>query len=222
MERIYIYGSIGWDIDAQYMRLALEESEGDIELRINSGGGDVFEGQAIYSLLEDYRKRNSARIIVHVDALAASIASIIAMAGDEIIMSDGAMLMIHQPWTPESAGNAAELRETAEVLDKVAETLVTIYENRTGLDRSTIVSLMDEETWLTASEAISFGFADTLASESDVTAASIKMFNYTNAPNWIAAIDEQVKAPEKQAKARRSIAAARLALSRCCNKPLNH
>ena len=188
MERIYIYGSIGWDIDAQYMRLALEEAEGDIELRINSGGGDVFEGQAIYSLLEDYRKRNSARIIVHVDALAASIASIIAMAGDEIIMSDGALLMIHQPWTPESAGNAAELRETAEVLDKVAETLVTICGNRTALDCSTLVSLIDGEAWLTAGAALRFGFADTLASESDVTAASIKRFNNVNARTWKAEI----------------------------------
>lgn len=221
MDRIFIYGSIGWDIDAQYMRTALEDATEDIELRINSGGGDVFEGQAIYSLLDDYRKRNSARITVHVDALAASIASVIAMVGDEIIISDGGMMMIHQPWTPESAGNAAELRETAKVLDKVAETIATIYENRTGLDRSTIISLMDEETWLTASEAISLGFATQLASESEVAAASIQMFNYINAPRCLYTDSTKAPEPQTQTKARRSIAAARLALSRCCNKSTN-
>ena len=217
MERLYIYGSIGWDVDAHYMRLALEEITGDIELRINSGGGDVFEGQAIYSLLEDYKRRNNARVVVHIDALAASIASIIAMAGDEIVISDGGMMMIHQPWTPESAGNASELRETADVLDKGSATLVSIYVNRTGLEPDTIVSLMDEETWLTASEAITLGFADTLASASEVTAASIQLFNYVNAPAWLADVEPVVPGNDS-AKPRLSVAKARLAHLRSCNK----
>tara|TARA_R100000808_G_scaffold8467_1_gene23989 strand:- start:2423 stop:3094 length:672 start_codon:yes stop_codon:yes gene_type:complete len=219
MERLYLYGSIGWDIDAEFVRLALEESDGDIEVRINSGGGDVFEGQTIYSLLDDHKTRHNARVIVHVDALAASIASIIAMAGDEIIMSDGALMMIHNPWTPGAGGSADELRKTADVLDKIGETLVTVYENRTGLDRETIMSLMDDETWLTASEAINLGFADVMASDSNVTAASIAAFNYANAPKWLVDIPETPVAETTESqKAKRSIAAAKLALSRCCNK----
>ncbi len=129
----------------------------DLTVRINSGGGDVFAGQAIYSLLRSH----PARVTVRVDGLAASIASIIAMAGDEVIMPANAMMMVHNPWIF-AMGNADELRTMADTLDTIRESLLAVYEAKTGLDRDTLTSIMDKETWLTAADAKSYGFADTL------------------------------------------------------------
>ena len=92
--KLYVYGQIGYEVSADYMRLALDEAtDGDLELRINSGGGDVFEGQAIYSLLESWKTTTGGRVIVYVDGIAASVASVIAMAGSEIHMSSNALMM---------------------------------------------------------------------------------------------------------------------------------
>ena len=222
MSRIYVYGTIGYDVDAEYMRLALEDAQGDIELRINSGGGDVFDGQAIFSLLEDYKKLTGSKITVVVDALAASIASVIAMAGDEVLMASNSLMMIHNPWTPQATGESKDLRDTADVLDKVRETILTVYEGRTGIDRDMLGDMMDEETWLSAAEAISFGFADSVIEPSEAPVACIKAFNYVNAPEWIAAGEvafiDQAPKEDKQAPVNRSIAEQKIKLSRCCNK----
>lgn len=128
---------------------------GEINVRINSGGGDVFAGQAIHSML----KRHAANVTVYIDGLAASIASIIAMAGDTVIMPKGAMMMVHNPWTC-AWGDSEELRKSADTLDKVRESLISVYEDKTGMSRDDITALMDEETWLTAEEAVEKGFAD--------------------------------------------------------------
>ncbi len=222
MSRIYVYGTIGYDVDAEYMRLALEDAQGDIELRINSGGGDVFDGQAIFSLLEDYKKRTGSKITVVVDALAASIASVIAMAGDEVLMSSNALMMIHNPWTPQATGESKDLRDTADVLDKVRETILTVYEGRTGIDKDMLGDMMDEETWLSAAEAIGLGFADAVIEPSEAPVASIKAFNYVNAPQWIVSAEgkfmDQVTPQQKAAAVKRSIAEQKIRLSRCCNK----
>ena len=85
MSKLYIYGTVGYDIDADYVRVALDEAEGELELRINSGGGDVFEGNSIYALLNSWKNREGNRLTIYVDGLAASIASVIAMAGTECI-----------------------------------------------------------------------------------------------------------------------------------------
>ena len=130
--KIYLYGTVGYDIDANYVRLALDEADGDLELRINSGGGDVFEGQAIYSLLESWKATTGNRVIVYIDGIAASVASVIAMAGSEIHMSSNALMMIHNPWTPSAVGGSDDLRDLANVLDKIRETIVTVYETRSG------------------------------------------------------------------------------------------
>ena len=107
LNKFYLYGTVGYDVDADFTRLALDSyPEGDLEVRINSGGGDVFEGQAIYSLLESWKTTTGGRVIVYIDGIAASVASVIAMAGSEIHMSSNALMMIHNPWTPAAVGGS--------------------------------------------------------------------------------------------------------------------
>lgn len=127
----------------------------EIRVFINSDGGDVFAGQAIYSML----KRHKAKITVHVDGLAASIASVIAMAGDTVYMPKNAMMMIHNPWTI-AFGTADDFRKLAEDMDKIRESLIVAYQDKSGQDREKIIEMMDAETWMTAEEAVELGFAD--------------------------------------------------------------
>ncbi|WP_147565138.1 head maturation protease, ClpP-related [Clostridium tyrobutyricum] len=145
------------------------DSLGDIKtlnVYINSGGGDVFAGQAIYSML----KRDDATVNVYIDGLAASIASIIAMAGDNVKMPKNAMLMVHNPWSF-GMGNANDFRKLADDLDKVRESMISVYEDKTGMEKESIVELLDAETWMTAEEALEFGFADEIEEEKQVAAS---------------------------------------------------
>ena len=219
MSKLYLYGTIGYDIDADYVRLALDDTDGELELRINSGGGDVFEGNSIYALLNSWKRQPENRLTIYVDGLAASIASVIAMSGDEVLMSANSLMMIHNAWTPAAAGDSKDLRETANVLDKVNDTIRTVYEERTGLDRETITSLMDEETWFSAPEAVNYGFADRIVSASEEPVASIKAFNYVNAPDWIKTATPEEQSNE-QTSSGMSIAEAKLKFVRCCNYKL--
>lgn len=127
----------------------------NIRVRINSNGGEVFTGIAIHNALRDH----PAKIDVYVEGIAASIASVIAMAGDTITMGSGAMLMIHNPMTV-ALGNAEDMRKTAGMLDQVGEALTDIYEKRTGLKRQDIKDMLAAETFMTAAEAVRLGFAD--------------------------------------------------------------
>lgn len=219
MATLYAFGTIGYDIDADWMRIALDDSSGHIDLRINSGGGDVFEGNAMYSLLESYKAKEGNSVDVYVDGIAASIASVIAMAGDNVYMSANALMMVHNPWTPAAAGSSNDLRDMASVLDKIRETIVTVYEAKTGMDRETLGAMMDEETWFSATEAVTYGFADKLIEPSEEPVACIKAYNYVNAPDWLKMIelqDDSKGVPEKFT--RRNLAKAKLAVNRCCNK----
>lgn len=126
-----------------------------ILLRINSNGGDVFEGLAIYNRLREH----AAGVEVRVDGIAASMASVIAMAGAPVKMAEGAFLMLHNPGGL-VMGNAEDMRETAELLDKVRGSLVTAYERKSGLSAAKICDMLDKETWLTAAEAKALGFVD--------------------------------------------------------------
>lgn len=153
-------------IDAELKALGPMDT---LNVRINSGGGSVFAGQAIYSIL----KRCDAKAkVAYIDGLAASIASIIPMACDKIVMPGNAMMMIHKPWAGAS-GDAETLRQMAEVLDKVEGTLVDAYESKTGLDRQEIADMLAAETWMTAKEAKDKGFIDEIEQDMQV-AASIK------------------------------------------------
>ena len=159
------------DTSAAGFRDALKDL-GDVKtinLHINSPGGSVFEGIAIYNML----KQNKAHVNVYVDGLAASIASVIAMSGDAIFIPSNSMLMIHNPWTM-AVGNASELRKQADDLDKITESSIQTYLNQAGdkLDEETLRQLMDDETWLTAKEAVDYGLA-TEVIEANKAAASI-------------------------------------------------
>jgi ATP-dependent Clp protease protease subunit len=132
--------------------------------------------------METALREHSARVVVHIDALAASAASFLAMAGDEIVMSKGAMMMIHKAWTW-TWGNADELKATAALLDKIDGTLVETYADRSSTSADDIRAWMAAETWFTAQEAIDAGLADKLA-ESEPTAAQARwnLSAYSHAP----------------------------------------
>jgi ATP-dependent protease ClpP protease subunit len=136
-----------------------------IHLRINSPGGSVIEGTAIYNAL----RRHEGGLTVHIDAMAASMASVIAMAGSPVFMADNALLMIHNPWTV-SMGESKDLRKEADLLDKLKVNLRNAYVRKTGINAEEIAQMMDEETWLDAVEAVALGFADAI--EEGVAAAA--------------------------------------------------
>ena len=138
----------------------------ELSVRINSGGGDVFAGQTIYSLL----KAHKAKVTVYIDGLAASIASVIAMSGDPVVMPKNAMMMIHNPWTW-AAGNAQDFRKLADDLDKIRESMIAVYEDKSGMEKEKIIELLDAETWLTAKEAKEYGFVDEVSPSQAAAAA---------------------------------------------------
>jgi HK97 family phage major capsid protein/ATP-dependent Clp endopeptidase proteolytic subunit ClpP len=149
-----------------------------ITLRINSPGGDVFDGNTIYNIL----KQHKASVVVYIDGLAASIASIIAMAGDEIFIADNAMVMVHNPSTF-AVGYADDLRKTADLLDKIAGSIVVTYVKRTGQDEAKIKELMANETWMSAQEALQNGFADQIVDAVPAAAHfDLSKFQYRNHP----------------------------------------
>jgi ATP-dependent protease ClpP protease subunit len=166
---ISIYDNIGgFGVTANDFIAALKNL-GDVEtinLRIASGGGSIVEGNTIYNAL----KRHSAKIITHVDSLAASMASVIAMAGDEVRMAENALLMIHNPWTM-SIGGADQLRKDADLLDKMESNIRTSYA-RSNLSAEELDAAMEAETYYTAAEALEAGFIDAIDG-ANLAAASI-------------------------------------------------
>ena len=148
-----------------------------INLRINSPGGDVFDGLAIYNQL----KSHPARKVVDVDGLAASIASIVAMAGDEIRMASNAMMMIHNPHGM-AIGDSVEMNRVAALLNQVKGNLVETYAARTGNARAQLETWMDDETWLTAESAVQYGFSDAMTQEQRVSASFGLLSRYRHVP----------------------------------------
>jgi ATP-dependent Clp endopeptidase proteolytic subunit ClpP len=145
----------GDEVTPAAFREELKNHSGDLTVRINSPGGDVYAGLSIYNALVEH----DGKVTVKVDGIAASIASLVAMAGDTIVMNPGAMMMVHKPWTV-AMGNADDMKEAAEYLEKVGSSLAPIYAERTGKTEDEINVLLDAETWMTASEAVELGFAD--------------------------------------------------------------
>jgi ATP-dependent protease ClpP protease subunit len=164
---ILVYGVVGDSCDgleASWLVERISHAPDDITVRINSLGGLVFDGFAIFNAL----KQSPRRVIVHIDGVAGSIASIIAMAGDEIIMAENAVMMIHKP-SDGTYGVATELRSTADRLDMLQAQLVNIYAQRTGMSADELNPLLDAETWLTAAEALDLNFIDSIAGASTAT-----------------------------------------------------
>jgi len=166
---ISIYDQIGgWGVTANDFIAQLKEL-GDVDtinLRIASGGGSIVEGNTIFNAL----KRHSAKVVTHVDSLAASMASVIAMAGDEVHMAANALLMIHNPWTM-SMGGAEQLRKDADLLDKMEANIRTSY-GRSNLSAEELDAAMEAETYYTAEEALEAGFIDSIG-DANLAAASI-------------------------------------------------
>lgn len=164
---LYIYGTIGEDwygegITAKSVRDQLDKiTASEITVRINSGGGSVFDGIAIMNLL----KSHPARIKVLVDGYAASAASVIAMAGDEIIMPSNTMMMIHRPWTF-AYGNVDELMEVCDSLEKIGEATRQSYMDRFTGDAEAFNEIYNKESYLTAEECLAYGLCDKVTSES--------------------------------------------------------
>ena len=143
------------DITPQLFREELNAGSGDITVWINSPGGDCVAAAQIYNMLMDYR----GSVTVKIDGIAASAASVIAMAGTKVLVSPVSMLMIHNPATIAS-GDAAEMQKAIAMLDEVKESIINAYEIKTGMSRAKLSHLMDAETWMDAHTAIDLGFAD--------------------------------------------------------------
>lgn len=175
---IILYASIGesfWgdSISAKQFSdelKALPETVNEITVRINSPGGDVFDGITIYNRL----KQHKAKIIVHIDGLCASIASIIALAADdgEIHIGEGALYMIHLPWTW-GMGNRMDFDNISQRLTDIEDQMISIYKKKCGLDRTEIKAMLEAETWLDSDQAIEKGFVDKKTEESVEIAASV-------------------------------------------------
>ena len=167
-----------------------------IDVYINSYGGEVAEGVAIYNAL----KRHKAKIRTICDGFACSIASVIFMAGDERIMNEASMLMIHNAWSCAS-GNAAELRKQADDLEKITTLSIEVYKANSNLTQEEIVKLMDAETWILPSEAIEYGFATSIAKAEKGSAsqnAMKQLFNIVKAHRENQSADDETleKKPE--------------------------
>jgi ATP-dependent Clp protease protease subunit len=138
----------------------------ELNVYINSPGGDVFAGQTIYSIL----KRKKCAVNVYIDGLAASAASVIAMVGradgNTLNMPKNAMLMIHNPWSI-AWGYASDMRQMADTLDKIRDSIVAVYKDGSNLEEKDIIELMDAETWMTAQDALDYGFIDHIEEHSE-------------------------------------------------------
>lgn len=192
---VFIYDVIGGhDINAKQFVEDLNNLTADvIHLRINSAGGSVIDGNAIFNALT----RHSAKVIAHVDGLAASMASVLAMSGDEIHMADNALIMIHNPWTV-SIGDADELRADADLLEKMSDSILNAY-SRSQYEKKELQDLMNKETWFTAQEALDAGLIDHI--ESGLRAAACDITQMAVSSNLSVPADKQIASLSKQLEA---------------------
>jgi ATP-dependent Clp protease protease subunit len=178
-ERILeLYGTIAeesWfddDVTPKLFNEELNSGSGDITVWINSPGGDCVAAAQIYNMLTDYK----GNVTVKIDGIAASAASVIAMAGNKVLMSPVSMMMIHNPATF-AFGDHAEMQKAMAMLDEVKESIINAYVIKTGLSRSKLSHLMDAETWMNANMAIELGFADDMITKNEQEKESIEGLN---------------------------------------------
>lgn len=207
-----LYGDVGfYDIDASDFGQALAR-HADAEsftVRINSYGGDVFEGVAIYERLRGLNKRKT----VMIDGVAASAASLIAMGGDEIIIAESAFMMIHRAWGV-AVGDGDEVRRLAALLDKIDSTLISAYAKRTGQDEGAVRSAVEAETWYTSDEAIAFGLADKKSDDSaEPSASASSQFRQSKAAKKMPGIPAAAKGGRLRAQAESKITRMEMNLS---------
>jgi len=158
---LYLDGAIaeetwfGDEVTPKQFKAELLNGEGDITVWINSPGGDVFAATQIYNMLMDYK----GKVTVKIDGIAASAASVIAMAGEEVLISPAGLIMIHNPMTI-AFGDAEEMERAISMLSEIKESIINAYELKTGLSRARLSHFMDAETWFNAKKAVELGFAD--------------------------------------------------------------
>jgi len=164
---VYIFDEIGtFGLTAQsFIEEIKSYKDTPMSLHINCVGGDVFEGMAIYNVL----KKRTARTTVYIEGIAASMGSVIALAGDEVVMAENSLFMIHNAWGG-AMGEATEIRKTAALLDKISGEIADIYTKKTNLPYNRVKEMMDEETWLSADEAFNLGFIDSISDAIKVAA----------------------------------------------------
>ena len=181
--RINIYEPIGgwFGIEAEQFANDLNAITAPvIHLHINSPGGDVFDGRAMATNI----RQHPSKVIAHIDGLAASAATYVALAANEVEIADGAFFMIHNAWTI-ALGNAADMRDTAELLDKVDGSISADYQRKTGAGADQIADWMAAETWFTAAEALEHGFVDRIAEDAESAPENASHWNlaaYANTP----------------------------------------
>jgi len=181
---LWIYDEIGedfWGEGTSAKTFCRELAALDVEriaLHINSPGGAVFDGQAIYNAL----RAHPATITTYIDGVAASIASVVALAGERVVMAENALFMIHEPYVG-VIGTADELRNMAGLLDKISDSILAVYEAKTGAERETLVAAMAAETWYSAAEALEAGFVDEVAEPIRAAASfDLSAFRYRHVP----------------------------------------
>ena len=155
------------DVTPALFKSELLSGSGNITVWINSPGGDCFAAAQIYNMLTDYK----GKVTVKIDGLAASAASVIAMAGDEVLVSPVSMIMIHNPATI-AMGDHTEMQKAIEMLDGVKDSIINAYQQKTGLSRNKLSKLMDEETWMDANKAVELHFADGMITRTEASEAA--------------------------------------------------
>jgi ATP-dependent protease ClpP protease subunit len=189
---ISIYDVIGgYNVNAKTFIAELKRiGNKDVTLRIHSPGGNILEGNAIYNAL----KRHAGSIDVVIDGIAASMASVVAMAGDTIEIAENGLIMIHNPSTY-GGGDSRDMRKMAEVMDKMKENIITAYERKTGLSRAKLAEMMDDETWMTANEALENQFVDLIGDKVEAK----NSFDLSQFKNSARAVDMLKKADAQTA-----------------------
>jgi ATP-dependent Clp endopeptidase proteolytic subunit ClpP len=191
---IIIYDVIGWPYnDAFDLVRALGNIKAkNITVRINSPGGDVFDGVAIFNALKDH----DARVTTKIEGLAASMASVVALAGDEVQAHKNTMYMIHDPWVL-AAGNQYDLREIADILQKIGGNMLDIYYDKSNIGKRELKAMMKEETWFTAQEAKDRGLIDTVV-DAGAAKAKFDLSIFANVPDELEDSDREGATLSKQ------------------------
>lgn len=217
---VLIYDEIGaFGVSAKDFKDELD-TLGDVEafdLRINSPGGNVFVGNAIYNMLADMVKAG-VEITVYVDGVAASMASLIAMVGTSVVMPANAMMMIHNP-AGVAIGGSKDMRRMGSLLDTLKEGMVTAYVAKSGLSREEVVAIMDEETWFTAEEAVEAGFADLVGATVNV-AAKFDLSKFKHPPKALAKGTNRGKAAQQKEEISDMEKSEVEAMIQAANKPI--
>ena len=178
---LYLNGTIAeesWfddDVTPQLFKEELNSGSGDITVWINSPGGDCIAASQIYSMLMDYK----GNVTVKIDGIAASAASVIAMAGTTVLMAPTALLMIHNPATM-AFGDHNEMQKAIEMLSEVKESIINAYELKTGLSRAKLDHLMEDETWMNAKKAIELHFADGMLEDEKKMSADVGAYQFSS------------------------------------------